>query len=88
MASGHYPLDPSRDTGKLLAAISDNLKTLLDSVGDDAYANVPNCLPDPCDNDQYDNAASDGAYLGRLRLAYRLIEECLDRALPSPQVKP
>lgn len=81
MGSGYYPLEQRSGAGRKLAQLSKDLKALLGSQGDDRYANVPDCLPDPNENDQTDNAASDGGYVANLYLASELIERCLVKAL-------
>ena len=77
MASGSYPLDRRDGAGAVLAKIIADLRALLNTEGDDQYANVPNCLPSCYDNTPED-AAADGGYRERLRLARRLMEECLE----------
>ena len=80
MGSGYYPLERRSGAGRRLSKINAELRALLNSQGDDRYANVPDCLPSPDDNDQYDNAASDGGYVTYLYLARELIERCLEKA--------
>ena len=80
MGSGYYPLQQRHGAGRKLAALSKDLKALLASRGEDQYANVPDCLPSAYDNDQYDNAASDGGYETYLELASDLIARCLEKA--------
>lgn len=73
MASGYYPLSWSDKGGAALIEISDRLKALLGNRGD--YGD----LPASWDNDQYDNASSDGGYETYLSLAAELIERCVKR---------
>lgn len=80
MGSGYYPLRQRDGAGRKLAKLSKELKALLASRGEDQYANVPDCLPSPYENDQTDNAASDGGYETYLELASELIDRCLERA--------
>lgn len=68
MAAGYYPLDPRYDGGKALKKIADDLRELLDNRGAAAW-----------DNDQHDNASSDGGYETYLYLALELIERCLEK---------
>lgn len=82
MGSGNYPLNRNNGAGAVLVGISERLKKLLASRGDDHYANVPDCLPAAYDNDQYDNAARDGNYETYLELASELIERCLEPVEP------
>lgn len=77
MGSGYYPLRQRDGAGRKLAAISKQLKALLASR--DPYGN-DECLPSAYDNDQYDNAASDGGYETYLELASELIGRCLAKA--------
>ncbi len=82
MASGNYPLSAEYDEGgKALATLADRLKWLLDNSG--GYG--ASSLPSASDNDQYDNAASDGHYEAYLYLALELIERCIKR--PAKQVE-
>lgn len=71
MGSGYYPLERDRDSGAKLAAIESDLHRLINSRGDN------HGLPAAWDNDQYDNAASDGGYETYLELALELIGRCL-----------
>lgn len=80
MGSGYYPLERRHGAGRKLSQISRDLRTLLATRGDDRYANVPDCLPSADENDQYDNAASDGGYETYLELASELIDRCLEKA--------
>lgn len=77
MGSGYYPLEQRHGAGRRLAAISKDLKELLASR--DPYSSG-DALPSAYDNDQYDNAASDGGYETYLELASELIERCLEKA--------
>jgi hypothetical protein len=79
MASGRYPLSRAEGAGAILARISNDLRALLNTRGDDRHANVPNCLPAAEDNTEFDNAARDGGYEAKLELSHHLIEECLSR---------
>ena len=72
MASGYYPLDPRYDGGKALKKIADELRDLLVNRGDDGP------LPAAYNNNDPENAASDGHYEGGLFLALKLIEDCLE----------
>jgi hypothetical protein len=82
MGSGYYPLERRSGAGRKLSKLSAELKDLLASrqpYGD------PDCLPSAYDNDQYDNAASDGGYEAYLELASELIDRCLQKAVcPCP----
>lgn len=78
MASGHYPLNRSRGAGAVLEKIRADLEALLATEGADAYANVPNCLPDPADGNTPEDAAQDGGCRSKLYLALELIERCLE----------
>jgi hypothetical protein len=80
MGSGYYPLRRREGAGRILSRINRELKALLSSRGDDMHANVPDCLPSAYDNDQYDNAASDGGYETYLELASELIGRCLEKS--------
>jgi hypothetical protein len=83
MASGYYPLDAKYDEGgRALADVADRLTFLLKERGD--YGKSP--LPAAWDNDQYDNAASDGGYETYLYLALELIERCIKR--PKQETQP
>ncbi len=81
MASGYYPLDRRDGAGKLLHKLGADLKRILDSEGNDRYANVPNCLPSPSDENTPEDAAMDGGYRERLRLAHEFIEGVLQTAI-------
>lgn len=75
MGSGYYPINERYDGGKELAEVADKLKWLINERGE--YGNGP--LPSAYENDQYDNAASDGGYETYLELALELIERCIQR---------
>lgn len=76
MASGYYPLDAKYDEGGIaIAKLADDLRTMLMDRGQ--FGSSP--LPAAWDNDQYDNAASDGGYEQYLFLALELIERCINR---------
>ena len=83
MASGFFPLSRTySDYGKALAKIADDLRALSSRRGDQ-YSRAG--LPAAWENDQTDNAASDGGYETYLDLALELIERCLE---PKPKAAP
>jgi hypothetical protein len=73
MASGYYPLSKDEEGGKQLQEIADKLRNLINTAG---YHGV---LPSASDNDQYDNAASDGRYEAYLSIALNMIERCVTK---------
>lgn len=81
MASGYYPLPPSSEGGKALLDLARRLRDLLDNRGHWGDS----LLPAAWDNDQYDNAATDGGYEARLHLALDLIEDAVARPRSDPR---
>ena len=64
MASGYWPVEDRDDIRRLLEAVK-----LIEEVLDE----------NPCDDSQFDNAASDGGFRAELWLAVELIERSMDK---------
>ncbi len=75
MAKGNYPLSRSSAAGAKLAAISEDLKLLLDSRGSDDAAG----LPRDWKKKRPDEIARDAEHEMRIKLARDLLERCLGK---------
>lgn len=75
MGSGYYPLSANATGGREIADVADSLRLLISTRG----FNGGGPLPAAFDNDEFDNAATDGGYEQYLELALELIERCINR---------
>ena len=71
MGSGIFPLERDEDTGLTLQGIAFQIEAIANDLSEGIYSGDSGGM-------QFDNAASDGTYLYRLRLALRLLRECLE----------
>lgn len=70
MGSGSFPIYTTDSEAKKLLDIKQQLKNYIDEWSDAVYSGDSG-------GGQYDNAASDGGYLERLRVALEMIDGCL-----------
>ena len=71
MGSGIFPLKRDEQLGLTLQGIAFQIEVVADDLAEGIYSGDSGGM-------QFDNAASDGTYLYRLRLAVRLLRECLE----------
>ena len=70
MASGCFPIYTTDSSAKPLLDIRQQLRNYIDEWSEEVYTGQSGGL-------QYDNTASDGGYLERLRVAIEMIDGCL-----------
>jgi len=68
MASGMFPLRANSENGEMLIEAAALIGTVINGLYSDVYSGDSGGM-------QFDNAASDGGSIARLKLAQRLIKE-------------
>lgn len=70
MGSGTFPLYRATDDAKVLLSLVKELDDFIDEYVEYVYSGESG-------GNQFDNAAIDGGYLEKLRIARRLIRDCV-----------
>lgn len=71
MASGSFPVDRSSEEGKALSSAIDIIDELMGDWWEAVYTGDSGGM-------QFDNAASDGAYMEKMRIARNLLLQCIE----------
>jgi len=70
MGSGTFPIRRDDEDGKILLSLAKGVDDIIEKHASGVYSGDSG-------GNQFDNAAIDGGYLEKLRLAARLLKECV-----------